>query len=75
MDLKYGLPITRRKVTDIQVKKLFIKAVGNMVADNKITTIKFENKSGVLLHPNYWLAGVDYKTKNTNDSEDTNDDK
>ena len=46
-----------------------------MVADNKITTIKFENKSGVLLHPNYWLAGVDYKTKNTNDSEDTNDDK
>ena len=31
-----------------------------MAADNKITTLKFENKLGVLLHPNYWLAGVDY---------------
>ena len=35
-----------------------------MAADNKITTLKFENKLGVLLHPNYWLAGVDYKEKN-----------
>ena len=59
--MKYGLPITRRKVTDITVQNLVIKDVGNMAVDNKITTLKFENKSGLLLHPNYWLAGVDYE--------------
>ena len=32
---------TRRKVTDIPVNNLVIKVVGNMAADNKITTIKF----------------------------------
>ena len=37
-----------------------------MAADNKITTLKFENKSEVLLHPNCWLAGVDYEDKNAN---------
>ena len=45
-----------------------------MSADNKITTLKFENKSGVLLHPNYWLSGVDYEDKNVNENKDTNDD-
>ena len=46
-----------------------------MEADNKVTTLKFENKSGVLLHPNYCLVGVDYEDKNANESEDTNNDK
>ena len=45
-----------------------------MAADNKITTLKFENKSGVLLHPNYWMAGVDYEDKNANRIEDINND-
>ena len=46
-----------------------------MAEDNKTTTLKFEiNKSGVLLHPNYWLAGVNYEDKNTNESEDINND-
>ena len=66
LDLKSGLPITGRKVTDIPVKHLVIKAVGNMAEDNKITTLRFEKKSGVLLNPNYWLAGVDYEDKNSN---------
>ena len=74
LDLKSGLPITRGKVTDTPVKNLVIKSVGNMAADIKITTLTFENKSGVLLNPNYWLAGVDYEDKNVNESEDTNDD-
>ena len=56
---------TRRKVIGVPVNNLVIKVVGNMAADNKITILKFENKSGVLLHPNYWLAGVYYKDKNT----------
>ena len=34
-----------------------------MVAENKITTFKFENKLGVLINPNYWLAGVYYKNE------------
>ena len=74
MGLKYGLPITRRKVTDIPVKRLVNKDVVNMAVDNKITTIKFENKSVVLLNTNYWLAGVDYEDKNVNESKDIHDD-
>ena len=45
-----------------------------MAVDNKITTLKFENKLGVLLNPNYWLVGVDHEDKNVNESEDANDD-
>ena len=48
--------------------------MGNTAADNTISTIKFENKSGVLLHTNYWLAGVDYEDKNSNEREDKNND-
>ena len=45
-----------------------------MAADIKTTTLTFENKSGVLLNPNYWLSGVDYEDKNVNESEDIHDD-
>ena len=45
-----------------------------MAAENRFTTLKFENKSGVLLHPNNWLAVVDYEDKNMNESEDIHDD-
>ena len=74
LDLEYGIPINRREVTDIPVQNLVIKSVGNMVEDNKITTLKFENKSRVLLHPNYCLAGVNYEDTNLSKSEDTKDD-
>ena len=40
--------------------------MGNLVVDNKITTLKLENKSGVLLNPNYWLSGVYCEDKNVN---------
>ena len=74
LDLKYGLTITRIKFTDIPVKKMVIKSVGNMAAENKITTLKLENKSGVLLYPNYWMAGVHYEDKNTNEIKDIHND-
>ena len=45
-----------------------------MASDNKTTTLKFEIKSGVLLHDNYWLVGVDYEDKNVNESKDIKDD-
>ena len=72
--MKSRLPINRGKFIDIPVKNLVIKAVGNMAADNKITNFNFENKVGVLFHPKCWLAGVDYKDKNANESEDINND-
>ena len=28
----------------------------------------------MLLHPNYWLVGLDYEDKNANESNHTNDD-
>ena len=43
-----------------------------MALENIITIFKSENKSGVLLNPNYWLAGVNYEDKNANESEDIN---
>ena len=43
-----------------------------MTEDNKIATLKLENKSGLLFHPNYWLIVVDYEDKNSNGSEDIN---
>ena len=41
IDFESGVPITRRKFTDIPVQNLIIKSVGNMVADNIIATLKF----------------------------------
>ena len=72
--MKSALPITRIKFTDIPVKTLVIKAVDNMEIYNKITTLKFENNTEVLLNPNYWLAGVDYEDKNANKSKEIHDD-
>ena len=37
---------------------MVIKYLGNMVADNKITTLNLENDSEVLVQTNLWLAGV-----------------
>ena len=41
IDFESGVPITRRKFTDIPVQNLIIKSVGNMAADNIIATLKF----------------------------------
>ena len=60
MDFKSGLTITRRKVTEITVNDLVIKSAGKMAADNKITNLNIENRSGVLLDPYDCLSGVDY---------------
>ena len=72
MDFEYGLPITRRKVTEIPVNYLVIKDMEKMAEDNKIMTIKFLNKSGVLLHHNNCLKVVYYEDKHANGNEDIN---
>ena len=45
MNLKYKIPVTRKKVNEIPVNYLVIKSMDKMKADDKITTLKFENKS------------------------------
>ena len=52
MDLKSEVPVTRGKITEIPFIDLVIKYVEKMEADNKITTLNFETKSGVLLNTN-----------------------
>ena len=46
-----------------------------MASDNENRTFMFEKKSRVLFYPNYWLAGVDYEDKNSNESRYINYDK
>ena len=43
-----------------------------MSAEDKIMTFKFENRSGMLLHTNDWLAGVDYEDSNENKDKNIN---
>ena len=45
MNLKYKIPVTRKKVDEIPVNYLVIKSMDKMKADDKITILKFENKS------------------------------
>ena len=70
MDLKSGLPINRRNVTDIPAKNLVIIAMDKLEEDNKIATLNIENKSVALINPNYQLEGMNYEDKNKNESED-----
>ena len=44
-----------------------------MSAEDKIMTFKFENRSGMLLHTNDWLAGVDYEDENENKDKNINE--
>ena len=59
-------PSPEEKPLIYQFKKMVIKAMYNMLTDNKITALKFENKSVVSLNPNYWLEGVNCKDTNAN---------
>ena len=64
IDFKFRLTVTRRKVTEVPVNNFVIKSMYKMSADNKITTLYFETKSGVLLNPNDCLAGLNYEDEN-----------
>ena len=52
MDLKSEVPVNRGKVTETSVNDLVTKGAEKMEADDKIMTLKFESKSGVLLNTN-----------------------
>jgi len=72
LSLSTGRVLTRRKVTEIPVTDLVIKAVEKMADNDGIKTLKFTNKAGVELHHADWLAGVDYEQQE--DDNDENDD-
>ena len=65
--LNMDYPPPEEKSLIYQSNDLVIIYVDNMGADNNFTTIKFEKKSGALLYPNYWMAGVYYEDKNMNE--------
>ena len=70
--LKYGIPVTRIKVTEIKVNILVIKSVDKVAEEDKIVTQNFDNKLLVLLYTNDCLAGVNYEDKNENDDKNVN---
>ena len=59
MDLHTGKVITRRKVTEIPITKLVIKAVEQMAKTQGFQSLKFKNRNGVVFHETDWIAGVD----------------
>ena len=61
MDLNTGCVITCRKVTEIPVTDVVIKAVEAMAHNQGFKNLKFKNRHGVIFHYADWLAGVDYE--------------
>ena len=60
MDLNSGQVITQRKVTEIPVTELVIKAVKQMAYNEGFKSLKFKNRRGVIFHDTDLFAGVDY---------------
>ena len=63
MDLNSGRVITQRKVTEVPVTKLVIKAVEQMAYNKGFKSLKFKNRHGVIFHETDWITGVDYGFK------------
>ena len=61
MDLNTGCVIMCRKVTEIPVTNVVIKAVEAMAHNQGFKNLKFKNRHGVIFHDAGWLAGVDYE--------------
>ena len=63
----WWIEITKRKVTDIPVNNLVIRAVGNMAAENKITTLKFKKSQECYYIPiivwQGWIMKIKMQTK------------
>jgi len=71
MDLQTGKLITRRRVTEVPVTPVVIKAVEAMAAKQGITSLEFADRKkknmdqGIAFHPADWIAGVDYEEPET----------
>jgi hypothetical protein len=76
MNLHNGYKFTRPRVTEIPVTPLVIAAVESLAKKQGFKQLKMKDRSGVLLHPADWTAGVDYDEAEApqNDDDDDNDD-
>jgi hypothetical protein len=76
MNLHNGYKFTRPRVTEIPVTPLVIAAVKSLAKKQGFKQLKMKDRSGVLLHPADWTAGVDYDEAEApqNDDDDDNDD-
>ena len=80
MDLNSGRRITCRKVTEVPVTEVVIKAVEEMAYKQGFKTLKFKNRRGDIFHDTDWIAGVEYddvenqNDENEEEDEDYNDD-
>ena len=67
MDLNTRHVITCRKVTEIPITDVVIKAVEAMACNQGFKNLKFKNRHGVIFHDADWLAGVDYEDEDEDD--------
>ena len=65
--------ITCRKVTEIPVTDVVIKAVEAMAHNQGFKNLKFKNRHGVIFHDADWLAGVDYEDEDEDEREENAD--
>ena len=73
MDLNTGRVITCRKVTEIPVTDVVIRAVEAMAHNQGFKNLKFKNRHGVIFHDADWLAGVDYEDEDEDECEENAD--
>jgi hypothetical protein len=74
MNLHNGYKITRPRVTELPVTPLVIAAVESLAKKQGFEQIKIKDRSGVLLHPADWTAGVDYDEAEAPQNDDDDDD-
>ena len=60
MNLNTGRAINARKLASLPVTDLVIHTVKATAERDGIECLKFENKEGIPIHPNDWIAGVDH---------------
>ena len=73
MDLNTGKVITRRKVTEIPITRLVIKAVEAMAKREGFKSLKFKNRNNVVFHDTGLIAGVEDNTNNNENEHDENE--
>ena len=79
MDLNTGKLNHCRKVTEIPMTDLVIKAVEALAYKQGFTELKFRNRHGIIFHDADWTEGVDYAVENdanedSDEDESDNDD-
>ena len=69
MDLRSGRVITRRRITEVPVTELVIKAVENLAIEQGINTLKITGRNTQPLYPADWIEGVEYNQNDHGDAD------